>query len=183
MFKPLEDKKPYACPFCGITYRKVIPKGTVYLTCHCGAAFFVTPELGGSVHECPNHPGRQALGLCSDCYLGYCDDCLYVLTFDPFSRVRKLSGYEKTLYLCPRCLRKRKRRIEMTGLSLGIALMTIAVLLSPYLSLSPEGPVANWQIALIGYVVVAAFFGILFFAYGWLSIFIAEPSVRQRKNP
>jgi len=184
MFKLTEDKKTFSCSFCGISYRKSIPAGSVYLSCrHCGATFFVPPQLGGSVHYCSNHPENQAIGLCDDCKKGYCDHCLHILTFHPFSRVRSLSIFDKKLHLCSKCLRKRKIRIGMKGLSLGILLILVALFLSPYTSLPPGGqPIPNWQIILIASVFVTAFIGLLVLAYGWISFFIPEPTVHEKRE-
>ena len=172
MFKLPEEKKILKCPFCGITYKKPIPKGTVHLSCHCGATFFVPSELGGSVHYCPNHPEKEAIGLCDDCKEGYCDHCLHILTFHPFLRVK-----------CSSCLRKRKIWSGMKGLSIGILLISIALFLSPYISLSPEGqPITNWQIILIAFVFGTVFIGLLLLAYGLMSFFIPEPTIHEKRK-
>ena len=124
MFKLAEEKKAFSCSFCGISYREPIPAGSVHLSCrHCGGNFFVPTQLGGSAYYCSNHPENQAIGLCDDCKKGYCDHCLHILTFHPFSRVRSLSIFDKKLHLCSKCLRKRKIRIGMKGLSLVILLI------------------------------------------------------------
>ena len=185
MFKLPEEKKAFSCSFCGISCRMSIPAGSVYLSCrYCGATFFVPSQLGGSVHYCSNHPENQAIGLCDGCRKGYCDRCLHTLTFHPFSRVKNLSAVDKKLYLCSRCLRKRKIRIGMKGLSLGILLILTALLLSPYTSLPPEGqPIPNWHIILLALVFVTCSMGVLLLGYSWLSFFIPEPTIHEKGNP
>ncbi len=184
MFKLPEEKKTFSCPFCGISYRESISAGSVYLSCrHCGATFFVPSQPGGSVHYCSNHPEDQAIGLCDDCKKGYCDYCLHILTSHPFSRVKRLSVIEKKLYLCSRCLRKRKIRIGMKGLFLGIPPVLTALFLSSYISLPAEGqPIPNWQIILIAFVFGTVSLGLLSLGYSWLSFFTPEPTIHEKRE-
>ena len=177
MFKLAEEKKAFSCSFCGISYREPIPAGSVHLSCrHCGGNFFVPTQLGGSAYYCSIHPENQAIGLCDDCKKGYCDHCLHILTF-------RLFPADKKLYLCSRCLRKRKIRIGMKGLSVGALLILTALFLSPYTSLPPEGqPIPSWQIILLAFVFVTCFMGILLLGYGWISFFTPEPTIHEKGN-
>jgi len=96
----------FSCPFCGAPYRKLIPAGTVQVRCeYCGAMILVPPKLR-EVQRCPNHPDRVSVGICEDCGKGFCGDCLTVMMISGSSEG---TGPRAIRYLCPDCLRKRKR--------------------------------------------------------------------------
>jgi len=96
----------FLCPFCGAPYRKLIPAGTVQVRCeYCGAMILVPPKLR-EVQRCPNHPDRISVGICEDCGKGFCGDCLTVMMISESSEG---TGPKAIRYLCPDCLRKRKR--------------------------------------------------------------------------
>ena len=183
MFELLDDKKIFSCPFCGISYKKRIAAGSVHLGCrHCGATFFVPPRLGGSVHYCSSHPENQAIGLCDNCKKDYCDHCLHILTFNPFLRAKNSSVVDKKVYFCSSCLKKRKIRGVLKGLSIGALLMAIALFLSPYASLPPEGqPIPHWQIILIIIMFGTLFMGLLSLAYALLSS-VHEPTIHEKRE-
>ena len=111
-------EKAFLCPFCGGPYRELIPAGVVQVKCrYCGATVLVPPRLGGSVKRCPNHPEALAIGFCNDCGESYCDRCLHTLEWSTDFRMMEI-------YVCPKCLMKRRTsmilRCKIIGGALGL---------------------------------------------------------------
>jgi len=114
-------REAFTCPFCGAPYRGVVPSDVVQVGCqYCGGMILVPPELGGSVHRCPNHPEALAIGLCNDCGKSYCSHCLHIYTVE-----------HARLYVCPNCLRARLNKQVQSLFLIGLILFLSGLFLLP----------------------------------------------------